>query len=130
MGTTTTQLIVSKLQVQNQASSFAVPELQITDRQVVYTSPVYFTPLIGQDLVDGEGVARLVKEEYQKAGITPEQVDTGAVIITGETSRKENARAVLEGLSTLAGDFVVATAGPDLESVLAAKGAGAAELSR
>ena len=130
VGTTTTQLIVSRLQVQNQASSFAVPELQITDRQVVYTSPVYFTPLIGQDLVDGEGVARLVKEEYQKAGITPDQVDTGAVIITGETSRKENARAVLEGLSTLAGDFVVATAGPDLESVLAAKGAGAVELSR
>ena len=130
VGTTTTQLIVSKLQVQNQASSFAVPELQITDRQVVYQSPVYFTPLIGQNLVDGEGVARLVREEYQKAGITPEQVDTGAVIITGETSRKENARAVLEGLSSLAGDFVVATAGPDLESVLAAKGAGAAELSR
>ena len=130
VGTTTTQLIVSKLQVQNQASSFAVPELQITDRQVVYQSPVYFTPLIGQNLVDGEGVARLVREEYQKAGISPEQVDTGAVIITGETSRKENARAVLEGLSSLAGDFVVATAGPDLESVLAAKGAGAVELSR
>jgi ethanolamine utilization protein EutA len=51
------------------------------------------------------------------------------VIITGETSRKENARAVLENLSEFAGDFVVATAGPDLESVLAAKGAGAVEFS-
>jgi len=52
-------------------------------------------------------------------------VDTGAIIITGETSRKENAKAVLSALSDYAGDFVVATAGPDLESVLAAKGAGA-----
>ena len=49
---------------------------------------------------------------------------TGAVIITGETARKENANEVLEALSDLAGDFVVATAGPDLESILAARGAG------
>jgi ethanolamine utilization protein EutA len=56
-------------------------------------------------------------------------VDTGAVIITGETSRKENARAVVQALSDFAGDFVVATAGPDLESELAARGAGAVERS-
>lgn len=44
------------------------------------------------------------------------------MIITGETARKENANEVLEALSDLAGDFVVATAGPDLESVLSARG--------
>lgn len=130
VGTTTTQMIVSQLKVENRASSFAVPELQIADRQVVYRSPVYFTPLLGQSRVDGEGVRRIVEREYENAGITPAQVDTGAVIITGETSRKENARAVLDALSAYAGDFVVATAGPDLESVLAAKGAGAVEYSR
>ena len=129
VGTTTTQLIVSRLQVQNQASSFAVPELQITDRQVVYRSPVHFTPLLGEDLVDGAGTREIVKKEYEAAGITPEQVDTGAVIITGETSRKENARQVVDALSEYAGDFVVATAGPDLESVLAAKGSGAVDHS-
>lgn len=130
VGTTTTQLIVSRLQVENRASSFAVPEMEIAGRQILYQSPVQFTPLLGQDLVDGEGIRAIVEAEYAKAGITPEQVDTGAVIITGETSRKENARAVLDALSELAGDFVVATAGPDLESVLAAKGAGAVELSQ
>ena len=51
-------------------------------------------------------------------------LQTGAVIITGETARKQNANSVLETLSDMAGDFVVATAGPDLESVLSAKGAG------
>ncbi len=130
VGTTTTQLIVSRLQVQNQASSFAVPELQITDRQVIYRSKVHFTPLVGQALVDGDGIRKIVEAEYKNAGITPAQVDTGAVIITGETSRKENARSVLAALAEYAGDFVVATAGPDLESVLAAKGAGAVEFSR
>ena len=130
VGTTTTQLIVSRLTVENRASSFAVPEMEIAQRQVIYRSPVYFTPLLGENLVDGEGVRKIVETEYKAANISPEQVDTGAVIITGETSRKENARAVLDGLSELAGDFVVATAGPDLESVLAAKGAGATEYSR
>ena len=130
VGTTSTQLVVSRLTVENRASSFAVPDMDITERNVLYKSPVYFTPLLDEHPVDGAGIREIVQAEYQKAGIRREDVDTGAIIITGETSRKENARAVLDALSDYAGDFVVATAGPDLESVLAAKGAGAVELSR
>ncbi len=125
VGTTTTQLIVSKLVVQNQASAFSVPKMEITHREILYKSPVYTTPLQSSTLVDGSALRELVAREYENAGITRSTVDTGAVIITGETSRKENARTVLENLSEYAGDFVVATAGPDLESVLAARGAGA-----
>ena len=130
VGTTTTQLFVSELTVQNEASSFAVPQMQITRRKIRYQSPVYFTPLVGQELVDGAAIRKIVTAEYEKAKICRETVDTGAIIITGETSRKENAQAVLSALSDLAGEFVVATAGPDLESVLAAKGAGAVEYSQ
>ena len=129
VGTTTTQLILSHMEVRNNASAFAVPELEITERQVIYRSPVHFTPLLRGELVDGEGIRRIVTQEYRSAGIERGEVDTGAIIITGETSRKENAAAVLESLSSFAGDFVVATAGPDLESVLAAKGAGAVAYS-
>ena len=130
VGTTSTQLVVSCLCVENRASSFAVPEMAITSRSIRYRSPVYFTPLVEGKLVDGEKIRQIVEEEYGQAGISREQVDTGAIIITGETSRKENAGRVLEALAEYAGDFVVATAGPDLESVLAAKGAGAVEFSR
>ena len=130
VGTTTTQLILSRLTVENRASGFAVPEMDITDRKVLYRSPVHFTPLLGENRVDGEKIAQIVAREYENAGIRPADVDTGAVIITGETSRKENAAAVLEAVSGYAGEFVVTTAGPDLESVLAAKGAGAVEFSR
>ena len=129
VGTTSTQLIVSRLQVENRASSFAVPKMQITKREILYRSPVYFTPLVEGERIDGEKLRSIVEKEYASAGITRDAVDTGAVIITGETSRKENARTVLEALAEYAGDFVVATAGPDLESVLAAKGAGAVEFS-
>ena len=125
VGTTSSQMVLSELTVENQAGSFAVPRMEISDRKIRYKSPIHFTPLIRGELVDGKALGRIVDEEYRKAGITKEQVDTGAVIITGETSRKENARAVLDALSDYAGEFVVATAGPDLESVLAAKGAGA-----
>ena len=130
VGTTTTQLVVSELAIENQAGAFSVPKMAITERKILYRSPVYFTPLVGQDLVDGAAIRTIVDKEYEKAGVKRENLDTGAVIITGETSRKENARAVLENLSEFAGDFVVATAGPDLESVLAAKGAGAVEFSQ
>ena len=129
IGTTSTQMILSKLTIENRASAFSVPEMQIASREILYRSPIHFTPLLHGDLVDGEGIRAIVLEEYEKAGITRAEVDTGAVIITGETSRKENAAAVLQSLSDFAGDFVVATAGPDLESVLAAKGAGAVDFS-
>ena len=129
VGTTSTQLVVSELTVENQASGFSVPEMTISQRKIRYESPVYFTPLLGQDLVDGQGIREIVEREYRAAGITRDMVDTGAVIVTGETSRKENARSVLDALAEYAGDFVVATAGPDLESVLAAKGAGAVSFS-
>ncbi len=130
VGTTSTQLIVSRLKVENRASGFSVPELKITQREILYKSPVHFTPLVGETRVDGEKIRELVMGEYEKAGITRQDVDTGAIIITGESSRKENAETVLNALSNFAGDFVVATAGPDLESILAAKGAGAVAYSQ
>ena len=129
VGTTSTQLIVSELTVENRAGSFSVPEMAIGDRKILYKSPVHFTPLLRGELVDGEKLRAMVAAEYEAAGISRASVDTGAVIITGETSRRENAATVLRELAGFAGDFVVATAGPDLESVLAAKGSGAVALS-
>ena len=129
VGTTSTQLIVSQLTISNRASSFAVPEMEIAERKILYRSPVHFTPLLEGNLVDGDKIRSIVEDEYKNAGISRDQVDTGAVIITGETSRRENAKAVLSALSEHAGDFVVATAGPALESVLAAQGAGAVAYS-
>ena len=129
VGTTSTQMVLSELVIENRAGSFAVPEMEIAQRKILYKSPVHFTPLLRGELVDASALRRIVDDEYEKAGVGKAEVDTGAIIITGETSRKENARAVLDALSAYAGDFVVATAGPDLESVLAAKGAGAVEYS-
>ena len=130
VGTTSTQMILSELKVENRAGSFSVPEMEIAQRKILYKGAVHFTPLLHGELVDTGALRKLVEAEYAAAGVRREDVDTGAIIITGETSRKENARAVLQELSGFAGDFVVATAGPHLESVLAAKGAGAVDFSQ
>ncbi|GCD08804.1 ethanolamine ammonia-lyase reactivating factor EutA [Clostridium tagluense] len=129
IGTSTTQLVFSKLTIENLASSFAIPRISIVDKEVIYRSEIYFTPLKSQKEIDGEKVREIVEREYNSAGIATSDVITGAVIITGETARKQNANEVLQNLSGLAGDFVVATAGPDLESIISAKGAGADKIS-
>ena len=125
IGTSTTQLIFSKLFIENMASSYTVPRIVIVDKQIIYRSQIYFTPLLSLKEIDGEKIRQIIQKEYETAGIDKSSIHTGAVIITGETARKENAKEVLENLSGFAGDFVVATAGPDLESVIAGKGAGA-----
>ena len=129
IGTSTTQLIFSRLTIENLASNYTVPRISIVDKEVVYRSGIYFTPLKSQTEIDAGKVKEIIRREYEKAGRKPEDLQTGAVIITGETARKQNANSVLENLSDMAGDFVVATAGPDLESVLSAKGAGSDRIS-
>ncbi|MDH6364918.1 ethanolamine utilization protein EutA [Enterococcus sp. PF1-24] len=125
VGTTTTQLIFSELLIENTASDFAVPSIKIVDKNIVYRSAIYFTPLINSMTIDVMRIKQIIENEYTKAGINKNQIATGAVIITGETARKKNSELVLESLSEFAGDFVVATAGPELESILAGRGAGA-----
>lgn len=129
IGTSTTQLIFSRLTIENLASNYTVPRISIVNKEVFYRSGIYFTPLKSQTEIDAAKVKEIIRKEYEKAGRKPEDLQTGAVIITGETARKQNANRVLETLSDMAGDFVVATAGPDLESVLSAKGAGSDRLS-
>lgn len=130
IGTSTTSVIFSQLTIQDMSSGFSVPRLEIVDKQVVYKSTIYMTPLLSPTRIDTEAVAQIVAGEYAKAGVNPRAVETGAVVITGETARKDNAADVVRHLSEFAGDFVVAVAGPELESVIAARGAGADVFSK
>ena len=130
IGTTTTQLVGSRLVIENQASAFAVPRIHITSKEIIYRSRVYFTPFRNETDIDADGLYEILQKEYEAAGLTPENVATGAVIITGEAARKQNAEIILHRLSSLAGQFVVATAGPDLESIIAGKGSGACAYSK
>lgn len=130
IGTTTTQIVLSKLKLVNVMPGSQVPKIEIAHKSIVYMGNVHFTPFIDRQRVDGAAIRRLVAREYEAAGIRPDEIDTGAVIITGEAAKKDNASEIIHALAEYAGDFVVATAGPDLESVIAGKGSGAEALSK
>ena len=122
-------MVFSKLQMDNAGGYFSVPRVAIVDKEVVYKSEVYMTPLKTDVLIDTDALRDIVAAEFRKAGYRPEDTDSGAVIITGESARKENSDAVLKSLSDFAGDFVVSAAGPDMESLIAGKGSGAWQYS-
>ncbi|KON88275.1 ethanolamine utilization protein [Sporosarcina globispora] len=130
IGTSTTKLVISRFSLMNMAGGTHMPRIEIIEKEVLYQSPIYRTPLLTASSIDIEAVERLVREEYISAGIKPGDIKTGAVIITGETATKQNAEEMVHYLSDHAGDFLVATAGPDLEGIIAAKGSGAYEFSK
>lgn len=129
VGTTTTQVVLSRLTVRNSRRLGLVPRLEVDTRAVLHRSHAHRTPLLAPDEVDVEALTRIIDGEYAAAGIRPAEVETGAVIITGETARAHNAEAILHGVSGLAGDFVVTVAGPNLEAQIAGRGSGAAQSS-
>ncbi len=98
IGTSTTQLILSRLTLANRANPFSVPRIAIEDREVLYRSGIHFTPLLSDTVIDAEGVRTIVAEEYRKSGFAPEQVDTGAVIITGDRSQGKRPGGALRPL--------------------------------
>lgn len=129
MGTTTSHLIFSELGLERQgirlSSAYAVVE-----RTVVRRSDVMLTPYASARRIDTDALRAFIERSYAEAGWRREDVDTGAVIATGEAARKENAAAIVALFSGEAGKFVCATAGHHLEALLAAHGSGAVALSR
>ncbi|TXK76713.1 ethanolamine ammonia-lyase reactivating factor EutA [Paenibacillus sp. N3.4] len=125
IGTSTTKLVVSRLKLVRSSGVLSLPRFEIAERELLYASPIYSTPLKNSDEVHAERIWEIVTQEYEQAGIRPAELKSGAVIITGETANKTNARQILHLLAERSGDFVVATAGADLEGLLAGKGAGA-----
>ncbi len=129
VGTTSTHLTLSRLTLSNRSVANQAPRFAVSQRTIIYQSPIYFTPLSDDGAIDAPGVAEIVAREYEKAGVTRSDVRSGAAIITGESARLRNAEEVIHSLADLAGDFVAASAGPHLESILAARGSGAARAS-
>ena len=130
IGTSTTKMIISRLMMQNTAGQTHVPRIEIVDKEVLYQSPIFRTPLLDDVTIDVKKVEQIVFEQYQLAQITPQHIQTGVVLITGETATKINAKEFIHFLADAAGEFLVATAGPDLESILAARGSGAVSYSK
>ena len=102
----------------------------VLEREVIARSPILLTPFSGDWNIEAEPLKALVERTFREADLTRDDIDTGAVIITGEAARRDNARKIAELFSDDAGRFVCATAGPTLETIMAAHGSGAVLHSR
>jgi ethanolamine utilization protein EutA len=128
IGTTTTHLIISRLTVGAGDDPFGRRHVQ--DKEVIYRSAIYTTPMIDGQRIDAETIHGIVEQEYAAAGVQAQDIPTGAVIVTGETALKQNADDVVQRLAGESSSFAAAVAGANQESILAGRGSGAAEHSR
>jgi ethanolamine utilization protein EutA len=128
IGSSGTQVIFSRINLRRYGEDLT-SRYYVVSRETLYQSPVALTPYQNEERIDDAGLGRIIDEAYAGAGLHPDQIDTGAVILTGEALRRENAEGIARLLSEQGGEFVCATAGHHMESMLAAYGSGASRIS-
>jgi ethanolamine utilization protein EutA len=130
VGSSTSHLLFARLQLQRLSESLS-SRFVVVEREVLHRSPILLTPYRADDgLIDVDALERFVADAYAAANLTPRDIDTGAVILTGAALERANARAVAELFAGQGGKFVCASAGHNLEGILAAHGSGAVALSQ
>jgi len=105
VGSSTSHLVFSKLLLKRDERS-ATRRFNIEQRNIVYEGRIIHTPLLDDNTIDIARLTEFFKEEYRRAEIDPADIQTGAVIVTGESARKQNARQIAAALSHDAGRFV------------------------
>src|SRR5258708_15651437 len=128
VGSSTSHLLFAKLHLQRLTQSLS-SRFVVVHREVLHRSPILLTPYREDGLIDIDALERFVHAAYAAAGLSPDQIDTGAVILTGAALDRANSRAVAELFAGQGGKFVCASAGHNLEGILAAHGSGAVALS-
>jgi ethanolamine utilization protein EutA len=129
IGSSTSHMVFSRLTLRRQGAALS-GRFKVTDRQVLFRSKIMLTPYLSDTLIDVEQVQHFIANAYREARLQPDDIDTGAVIITGEALKKENAQPIVEYFAQYAGKFICAAAGHNHEALLAAYGSGAVDLSR
>jgi ethanolamine utilization protein EutA len=125
IGSSTSHLLFSRLELERQDNRYVTVK-----REVLYQSDILLTPYLGATTIDQRALGEFIERQYANAGLTREQVDTGALILTGVALLRDNARAIADLFAEEAGRFVAVSAGDNLEASMAAHGSGAVELSR
>jgi len=128
IGSSGTQVIFSRVNLRRLGEDLS-SRYYVVSRETLFQSPVALTPYASEERIDEVGLGRIIDEAYGAARIHPDDIDTGVVILTGEALRRENAQAIAGLIAEKGGDFVCATAGHHMESMLAAYGSGAARVS-
>ena len=128
IGSAGTQVIFSRIKLRRYGEDLT-SRYYVVSRETLFQSPVALTPYSSDERIDDAALATIIDQAYAAAGVKPDDIDTGVVILTGEALRRENAQAIAALLAEQRGDFVTAAAGHHMESMLAAYGSGASKVS-
>ena len=128
IGSSGTQVIFSRINLRRYGEDLT-SRYYVVSRETLFQSPVALTPYASDQRIDDAALGTIIDQAYAAAGVKAEDIDTGVVILTGEALRRENAQAIAALLAEQRGDFVTATAGHHMESMLAAYGSGASKVS-
>jgi ethanolamine utilization protein EutA (predicted chaperonin) len=129
VGSSTSHLMFSRLHLQR-LGQFLSSRYMVVKREMLHRSPILLTPYRADNTIDAAALDAFFQQAYADAGLEHGDVDSGAIILTGEAIKRTNARAVADLFAEHAGKFVCASAGHNLEAILAANGSGALRLSR
>ena len=128
IGSSTSHLIFSRLTLRRQGIALS-SRFVVVKREIIHESPILLTPYVDKTTIDTDKLNEFIHESYRQSGLTPNDIDTGAIIVTGEAAKKKNAEAISALFSAEAGKFVCATAGHNLEAILASYGSGAVHMT-
>ena len=120
IGSSTTHLVFSRLELRLEGTRY-----RVTRREILNESEILLTPYVDDTRIDVEALEAFINQQYKQAGIKRDDVDTGALILTGVAVRRRNARAIAELFAAEAGKFVAVSAGDGLEATMAGHGSGA-----
>jgi ethanolamine utilization protein EutA len=128
IGSAGTQVIFSRINLRRLGEDLS-SRYYVVSRETLFQSPVALTPYQNDERIDDAKLGAIIDDAYAAGKVHPDDIDTGVVILTGEALRRENAQAIAAVISEKGGEFVCATAGHHMESMLAAYGSGAARVS-
>jgi len=120
IGSSTSHLVFSRIVLERLDRRYVV-----TTRETFYQSDILLTPYAAEEEIDAEALGAFIERQYQDAGVDPDEIDTGALILTGVAVRRRNARKIGELFARQAGKMVAVSAGDSMETVMAAHGSGA-----
>ena len=120
IGSSTSHLVFSRIVLERLDSRYVV-----TERETFYQSDILLTPYAAEETIDAAALGAFIEQQYADAKVDPDEIDTGALILTGVAVRRSNARAIGELFARQAGKLVAVSAGDNLETVMAAYGSGA-----
>jgi len=129
IGSSTSHFMISRMHLQRVATGLS-SRFVVVSRDEIWRSPVMLTPYNADFTIDAPALDAFIRAGYSDAGITPDAIDSGAVILTGEALKRRNARAIADLFAADSGKFVCGSAGHHMECALAAQGSGTVALSR